>query len=410
MDDRLTLLATGTAGTTFVGGIATDSDIRPIPRAELLAHLSAAFDLAEGRDEGHAARVTLLALEAARALDLGRETRERIFYAALLHDAHLTGNQTEDRIEAAARAAVHLGLDLGVAGIIRTTRERWNAKGQPQEPVDGDIPVEALCIAASHWACTVAEDEHPLRARARLLSRDGELDAIAGPKVARALREALTDDQTWIYFWDEKLPMHIAADVVSEAAPTASEVTDAALSMGDLVDAALREPGRSRRVAALSAELAGQLGLPEGAQRLIGVAGALLDLGQLSVPRAITEKPAILTVEEMELMRRHPGLGARIVENVPGMGEVATWIEMHHERPDGRGYPGMLTDDELPLPARILAVADSYWALRAERPYRAALSSEEALDVIMASAGEQYDIAVVNALRAVLRGAEAAAA
>ena len=109
------------------------------------------------------------------------------------------------------------------------------------------------------------------------------------------------------------------------------------------------------------------------------------------------------------MMRRHPGLGSRIVENIPGMGEIALWIEMHHERPDGRGYPEMLIDDDLPLPARILAVADSYWALRAERPYRDALTSEEAIDVIVAGAGEQYDLAVANALKAVVRAVDVAA-
>jgi HD-GYP domain-containing protein (c-di-GMP phosphodiesterase class II) len=116
--------------------------------------------------------------------------------------------------------------------------------------------------------------------------------------------------------------------------------------------------------------------MPENMQRLTGVAGSILDIGQLSVPRAVTEKPAIFTVEEMEMIRRHSGLGSRIVEGIPGMGEITLWIEMHHELPDGRGYPEVLTDDELPLPASILAVADSYWTLRTERPYRDALTSE----------------------------------
>ena len=168
MDDRVTMLATGTTGVAYGNTTpGVDGDVLPIRRAELLAHLSAAFDLAEAREEGHAARVTLLALETARALHLDRETRERVFYAALLHDAHLTGNQDEDRLAAAARAAIHLGLDLGVAGIIRITRERWDNDGHPTQLLDTDIPVEALCIAAAHWASNIAEEQQPLRARAR---------------------------------------------------------------------------------------------------------------------------------------------------------------------------------------------------------------------------------------------------
>ena len=176
------------------------------------------------------------------------------------------------------------------------------------------------------------------------------------------------------------------------------------------MDAALREPGRARNVAETASALARQLAMPEEAQQSLAVAGYLLDIGQLSVPREITEKPSILSVEEMEQMRQHPGLGARIVERINGMGDIALWIEMHHERPDGRGYPEMLTDNELPIAPRILAVADSYWALRAERPYRPAMSVDEAIDVIQAGAGAQYDQGVVNALQAVVREGAAHAA
>jgi hypothetical protein len=70
--------------------------------------------------------------------------------------------------------------------------------------------VEALCIAAAHWASNIADEQQPLRARARLQNQDSELDEISGPKVARAPREALLDDQTWVHFWGNKLPAHIA--------------------------------------------------------------------------------------------------------------------------------------------------------------------------------------------------------
>lgn len=75
----------------------------------------------------------------------------------------------------------------------------------------------------------------------------------------------------------------------------------------------------------------------------LGVAGLLLDVGQLGVTCYIADKPSILTVDEIGQMRRHPDLGARIIERVPGMSEVVSWVESHHERPDGRGYPEMLT-------------------------------------------------------------------
>jgi response regulator RpfG family c-di-GMP phosphodiesterase len=404
MDDRA-LLADGTTGAAFALPPLSEGDAALVPstRSELLAHLSAAFDLAEARTEGHAARVALLGLETARSLRLDRETRERIFYAALLHDAHLGVDPDEAQLEFAARAVFKLGLDLGVAQVIRVARELIEGDSE----ADSDTSIEALCVAAAHWACDVAEDENPLRARTRLQgASDAELAAVAGAEVATAIREALRNDETWIHFWDDELPSFAASQVVGERGPSVNDVIEAASAMGDLVDAALREPGRARRVADLASALAGQLALPESTQEALGVAGYLVDIGQLSVPREITEKPSILSVEEMEQMRRHPGLGARIVERIAGMGDIALWIEMHHERPDGRGYPEMLTNDELPLPPRILAVADSYWALRAERPYRPAMSVDEALEVIQSGAGAQYDQQVANALKAVVHDAE----
>ena len=409
MDDRA-LHADGTTGAAFAMPVTTSgAALTASTRSELLAHLSAAFDLAELRTEGHAARVVLLGFETARALHLDRETRERLFYAALLHDAHLGPDPDERHLETAARAVRQLGLDLDVARVVLAVRTLLEGDGTS----DGDVdpPIEALCIAAAHWACDIAEDENPLRARTRLQNEnDAELIQIAGEQVAEGLREALRSDETWIHFWDDELPTFAARQIASEHSPSIENVIETAAAMGDLVDAALREPGRARHVAELASALASQLALPEATQQALGVAGYLLDIGQLSVPRNITEKPSILSVEEMEQMRLHPGLGARIVERIPGMGDIALWIEMHHERPDGRGYPEMLTDDELSLPPRILAVADSYWALRAERPYRSAMSVEEAVEVIQSGAGAQHDLQVANALKAVVRVAAADAA
>jgi len=113
-----------------------------------------------------------------RRLALDSATRERIFYAALLYDAHLTDNQNKDRLAVAARAAVQLGLDFGVAGIIRTTRERWNVDGWPTDLLNSSIPGEAPCISAVHGAGTLAEEEQPLA----IVLADGALDEISRPK------------------------------------------------------------------------------------------------------------------------------------------------------------------------------------------------------------------------------------
>ena len=267
-----------------------------------------------------------------------------------------------------------------------------------------EVPLESLIISAAHWATDLAqEDENPLRARARVQRADTrDLEPEVGPQVAAALGEVLQGDATWMALWDDALPALVAGAVGGEGPVSVAHVQRIAAAMGEVVDASLREAGRAGRVAALAVELAAGAGMPEAQCGAVGAAAALLDIGQLGVPRHITEKPAILSIDEMELVRRHPGWGARIIEQVPGMGEIARWVEAHHERPDGRGYAELLEGDEIPMASRILSVADSYWALRAARPYRDAYSAREAAEIIDAGVGAQYDRDVVAPALAVL--------
>lgn len=263
-----------------------------------------------------------------------------------------------------------------------------------------DIPPEALCVSAAHWASEYSDHvDHPLRARANLQRANGAaLVPLVGTEVAEALYEVLRDDETWLALFTDEPAAMVGRLGVGEGKPSRRRVEEAAVAMGMIIDHSVREPGRAVRVSALARALAGQLGFAEGARDAIGLAGHLLDIGQLGVPRRVVEKPSILTVEEMELMRRHPRMGSRLLEHVPGFDEITEWVEQHHERPDGRGYPEMLDDEELALPPRILAVADAYWALRAHRPYRPAHTAEEALDILLGGAGRQFDADVVGTL------------
>ena len=136
------------------------------------------------------------------------------------------------------------------------------------------------------------------------------MTGLAGPEIAEALADVVREDDTWTTMWDEHLSMMIAGQATGEGRATVKNVERIAMAMREVTDAALRESGRSARVAELSTQLARRTGMPRSERRAIGVAARLLDIGQLGVPRHITEKPAILSLEEMELMRHHPGLGA----------------------------------------------------------------------------------------------------
>jgi putative nucleotidyltransferase with HDIG domain len=123
----------------------------------------------------------------------------------------------------------------------------------------------------------------------------------------------------------------------------------------------------------------------------------LHDIGKIGVPDSILCKAGELTDEEWEIMRSHPEMGVQIVEPI-GFGRATVDVILHHhERWDGRGYPYKLEGEEIPLAARVFAVADTYDALTIDRPYRAALSKKEALRYIALEAGSAYDPTVVAA-------------
>ncbi|MBI4476267.1 MAG: diguanylate cyclase [Acidobacteria bacterium] len=131
-------------------------------------------------------------------------------------------------------------------------------------------------------------------------------------------------------------------------------------------------------------------------------AALLHDIGNLAVPESILSKPGSLTPEELERLKIHPNVGAAIVEGVPFPYPVAPLIRSHHERWDGTGYPQGLKGDDIPLAARVLAIADSYTTLMSERPYRAAYSHDEAVRIVRRQSGSTFDPKLLEQFLAML--------
>jgi HD-GYP domain-containing protein (c-di-GMP phosphodiesterase class II) len=154
--------------------------------------------------------------------------------------------------------------------------------------------------------------------------------------------------------------------------------------------------GHHRRVARLAERTARAMGLDRGEIARIRMAAAVHDIGKLHTPRAVLNKPGRLTEGELEVMRSHAIDGAAIVAEL-GDGSVTAMVRHHHERVDGTGYPDRLTSSEIPLGARIIAVADTFDAITSSRAYRSAATHRQALHAISASAGSQLDSAVVDA-------------
>lgn len=153
------------------------------------------------------------------------------------------------------------------------------------------------------------------------------------------------------------------------------------------------------RVGRLSEQIGRMMGLPEEQLFHLRRAAPLHDLGKIGIPDAILRKPGGLSREEWQIMQQHTLIGARILENCPyPVIQMAHQIALtHHERWDGRGYPQRLHSKEIPLWGRIVAVADSYDAMTNDRPYRPALSHEQAVEIIRAEREHQFDPEVVEA-------------
>lgn len=156
--------------------------------------------------------------------------------------------------------------------------------------------------------------------------------------------------------------------------------------------------GHSERVAHLALSIATAMRLTPDRQSILHIGAHLHDVGKIGVPDAVLCKPGRLTEEEYAAIKTHSVTGYNIVRKVRILHPVAAIVRSHHERIDGRGYPDGLRGEEIPLEARIVAVADSYDAMTSQRLYRVRVSSAEAVNEMKRCAGTQFDAAVVDVL------------
>jgi putative nucleotidyltransferase with HDIG domain len=155
-------------------------------------------------------------------------------------------------------------------------------------------------------------------------------------------------------------------------------------------------------IAEYSVDIARKLGLPESDVENVRMAALLHDLGKVTVPDDILKKPGRLSEEEMEIIRKHPTHGARMIESIEPMREARDIIRHHHEYYDGSGYPDGLKGENIPLGARIIAVADAFDAMTTNRPYRKALPMDKVVRELRDFSGRQFDPDIVEILIGIL--------
>ncbi len=416
--------------------------IHALSAAELAIAFSRALDLAEGKDVGHAQRVCYIATQIADKLELAEPSRSGVYFAALLHDIGVTPASADlfraagvdemavfgpaplsvredshrgvsvfadrEAIDDAIESHGPLGadiarkLDLGeeAARAIEHHHERWDGAGYPLGFTGDDIPVEARIVALADAAeVLIADETNALVARRRLsTSIQDYAGSMLDPQMVAALLQLAKADEFWLGMYSEDLAETVnSMRTHIEVRKSRKRMMRFAEVFAELADAKRGHGSQHARLTAAHAEsLANAIELDEATTEMLKVGALLLDLGLLGVPARIMSKPDILSVTEMQLMRQHPANSEMILQELPGLEEVAQWIARHHERPDGKGYPDMLDGDEIPVESRILAVADMWAALTSDRPHRAALSAKDARQVLLNAAGHQLDAELVR--------------
>lgn len=438
--------------------------------SDVFAALSFALDLTEGQPMGHALRSCLIAMELGGRLGLPLAMKRDLYYAALLKDVGCSSNAShvfslfggDDRLAKGARMQVdwsnyfraafyamghaapgaswfararriaqiarkgprvaaelveircergadiigQLSLGPGAAAAVRALDEHWDGRGHPRGLRGEEIPVVARILTLAQTLEVFAMRNGVEAALQLVRSRAGKW---FDPLVVSACAGLEADLAQWCAMETAALQQCVADGEPGGAALLAgpNAIDRIAHVFADVVDSKSPFTGaHSQRMTEIAVSVAHQSGWSEAEVADVRRAGLLHDLGKLTVPNMILDKPGPLTPSEWEIMRMHAFYTERILSHIRGFEWMAFASAAHHERLDGRGYCRGLRGEQLPQLSRVLAVADIYDALSTRRPYRAALAPEEALCIMERDRGTGLCPVALDALIEALGNAD----
>lgn len=312
-------------------------------------------------------------------------------------DASMTA-MTGTRCDRGAQIAVQLGFGVPVAEAVRNLDEHWDGFGAPLGLRGDSIPLLAriLCLAQTLDVLMLAGDVRSAFRTIRKRSRRWFDPAVV------AAASSLEDDGAFWASLDDDV-RGAALDLATPATvhlATSASIDNTCDAFAAIIDAKSSfTASHSTRVTEYALEMGKMLGFGPHRLAILRRAGLLHDIGKLGVPTSILEKPGKLTKEEFDVVRSHPTHTERILGMIDGFDRVAEIAAAHHERIDGRGYhrgvPGQFLDTEM----RILAVADVFDALSADRPYRKALAMTEVFEIMEREDGSALDRGLVGLMK-----------
>mgnify|MGYP001600951139 FL=1 len=430
--------------------------------AEVFSALSFALDITEGHPFGHALRTCLVGMRLAERMGLPMADRRDLYYALMLKDvgcsstaarvfelfggdervakrdlmrvdwpnyfkaarfalAHAAPGSSwferayrvaglaaagpraaaelvKTRCERGADIVTRLGFSPQVAAALGALDEHWDGHGHPRGLRGPEIPLLARIMGLAQTLEVFAALEGPRAALDVARERGGRW---FDPTLVSAAQDLEADLAHWCALDEHALQQAVRDSEPGDAALLAGPgmLDRIAEGFAAVVDA--KSPytaTHSARVTEVAVGIAREMGFAPAELAELRRAGLLHDLGKLSIPNSILDKPGALTAEEWELVRLHPFFTQCVIERIRGFGALAVVAASHHERLDGRGYHRSLRGTAIPPGGRVLAVADMFEALTANRPYRPALPEETALKILEAERNVGLDADCLDAL------------
>lgn len=385
--------------------------IHPI---SLIKALSMALELAVNGMSKHHWRTAVICKKISHRLSLSNIDQQTLLYAALLHDIGAASSWDERRKLKQADSFIGYGiykhaedgyallkdtLRFGdLAETIRHHHDKWIGSN-PSGCMGSAIPLLSRIIHLADRIEVLLLDQTPIFSQREKILR--QIEAKSGmdfdPALVEVFKECARAESFWLDLVHDGYYDTFFQEMNSYGSINYSleEVIDIAEVFATIIDRmSAFTANHSRSVAKMAAFIAGFKGFSSSEIKNIQIAGLLHDLGKLSIPNEILEKPGALNAEEVAVIRQHTYYTYRILELIDNFDTIKVWAAYHHESLDGSGYPFKLGEDSIPLGSRIVAVADVFVALTENRPYRASLP-EARVKLIMRSMVKNHKLDAV---------------